>query len=121
MNWILVFVGGGCGCVCRWGLSLALKRYAAVLGGLPVHTLAANLLGCLCIGALMGWLTRHEWPELALLAVTGFCGGFTTFSTFSLETLELFRSGQMGMALLYVALSLLVCVPAVAAGYGLTR
>lgn len=114
---LLVFLGGGCGSVGRWGMSLWLKRYAVSLGGLPIHTLAANLAGCLLIGLLMNWLGRNGSQALPLLLVTGFCGGFTTFSTFSLETFELMRSGHIGMALLYLALSLLVCLAGVAIGY----
>lgn len=112
----MVFLGGGCGSVCRWGVSLGLKRHVVSIGGLPVHTLAANFLGCLLIGMFTAWLGRQQSPQLALLLVTGFCGGFTTFSTFSLESLSLLRSGQMGMGLLYVALSVLVCLAAVALG-----
>lgn len=112
----MVFLGGGCGSVCRWAISLGLKRHVVSLGGLPVHTLAANFLGCLIIGMFTAWLGRQQSPQLALLLVTGFCGGFTTFSTFSLESLSLLRSGQMGMGLLYVALSVLVCLAAVALG-----
>lgn len=117
---LLVFLGGGCGSIGRWGLSLCLKRYAVTLGGLPIHTLCANLAGCLIIGLLMGWLGKNGNANLSLLLVTGFCGGFTTFSTFSLETFEMMRSGQMGLAVLYIALSLLICVSAVALGGTIT-
>lgn len=116
MNILLVFLGGGCGSVGRWGISLWLKRYAATLWGLPVHTLCANMLGCFIIGLLTGWLSRNSHADLSLLLVTGFCGGFTTFSTFSLESFEMLRSGQTGLALVYVALSLVICVGAVAGG-----
>lgn len=115
----LVFLGGGCGSIGRWGLSLCLKRYTVTLGGLPVHTLAANLAGCLLIGLLANWIGRNSSQALPLLLVTGFCGGFTTFSTFSLETFELMRSGHLGMAALYLALSVLVCVAGVAIGYSI--
>ena len=118
---LLVFLGGGCGSVCRWGISLWLKRYAVSLGGLPIHTLAANLLGCMLIGMFTAWLAKQPNPQLALLLVTGFCGGFTTFSTFSLESLELFRAGQTGIALLYIAISMLVCLAGVGIGFWLNR
>lgn len=120
-NILLVFVGGGCGSLGRWGLSVWLKRYAATLWGLPVHTLCANLLGCVIIGFLMGWLSRHSNAELSLLLVTGFCGGFTTFSTFSLESFEMMRSGQTGLAVVYIAISLIVCVAAVVGGSMLSK
>lgn len=126
MNWtniLLVFLGGGCGSVGRWGISLWLKRYTATLWGLPIHTLCANLLGCFIIGLLTGWLSRNQmgagamnYASLSLLLVTGFCGGFTTFSTFSLESFEMLRSGQTWLAIAYVALSLVICLGAVAGG-----
>ena len=118
---LLVFVGGGCGSVGRWGMSLWLKRYAATLWGLPVHTLCANLVGCFIIGLLTGWLSRHSNADLSLLLVTGFCGGFTTFSTFSLESFEMLRTGQTGLALVYMALSLLICLGTVAGGVFLVK
>ncbi len=118
---LLVFLGGGCGSVCRWGISLWLKRYAVSLGGLPIHTLAANLLGCMLIGMFTAWLAKQPNPQWALLLTTGFCGGFTTFSTFSLELLDLLRTGHSGLAVLYLAVSLLVCVGAVAGGMMLLK
>ena len=109
----LVFLGGGCGSIGRWGLSLWLKRYAVTLGGLPVHTLAANLAGCLLIGLLAGLFVAG-----AVLVLRDMLHP-TTFSTFSLETFELMRSGHLGMAALYLALSVLVCVAGVAIGYSI--
>lgn len=123
-NWIhilVVFLGGGCGSISRWGISLWLKRYADSLGGLPIHTLAANFAGCLVIGLATAWLAKQPNATLALLLTTGFCGGFTTFSTFSLETLTLLRSGHPAMALLYLALSLLICVAAAALGMAIIK
>lgn len=121
MSIIWVFLGGGCGSICRWGLSLWLKRFAVTLGGLPVHTLAANLLGCMLIGLFTAWLAKQPNPQMALLLTTGFCGGFTTFSTFSLEMLDLLRSGHAGMAVLYLVLSLLVCAGALVLGMSLVK
>ena len=118
---ILVFLGGGCGSLGRWGLSLWLKRYAATVAGLPVHTLCANLLGCLLIGLLMGWLGKTGNNMLPLLLVTGFCGGFTTFSTFSLELVEMMRQGQWGLAVGYLALSLAICLGATALGLAIVK
>lgn len=86
-----------------------------------MHTLVANLLGCIAIGLFAAWMAKQPNPQLALLLVTGFCGGFTTFSTFSLESLELLRAGQTGMALLYIAVSMLVCLAGVGIGFWLNR
>lgn len=118
---LLVFLGGGLGCTARYGLSVWLKPYAATCGGFPWHTFAANLLGCLLIGLLTGWLSQRQADWLPLLLVTGFCGGFTTMSTFSLESINLFRNGQAGMALLYAGITLAVCFAAVALGLFLAK
>lgn len=112
----MVFLGGGCGSIGRWGLSLWIKRFAAEWGGFPIHTLAANFAGCLIIGLCTAWLAKQPNASLALLLVTGFCGGFTTFSTFSLESLSLLRSGNLAMGLLYMAASLCLCIAATALG-----
>ncbi|MDR1283301.1 MAG: fluoride efflux transporter CrcB [Opitutaceae bacterium] len=106
----LVAFGGGLGSVARFLLS----AYAS--GGtpgwrFPVGTFLVNLAGCLVIGAL--WAAAERWPvvltpHLRLLLFTGVLGGFTTFSSFGLETVLLLRRGETGVAGLYVALSL-VC------------
>ena len=120
MSLLLVAAGSAAGGACRWLLSGALQRAA-----FPTGTLAVNALGCL----LAGWLAaRLGEPAAAgpghaarLLLVTGFCGGFTTFSAFSLETLRLAQEGRGGRALAYVAASLLLGMAGVAAGWALGR
>lgn len=111
----LVFVGGGFGSVCRYALSVWLKPLAH--HGFPVHTFSANVLGCLLIGLLMGLLAKHPGQSWQLLLVTGLCGGFTTFSTFSSECFALFRGGDVLMGLAYAVSSLAVCLIMVAAGF----
>lgn len=101
-NLFLVFLGGGAGSLCRY---LAGRLLSMPGGRFPLSTLCVNMAGCLLIGLLAGWLTRRGEPAFYLLAVTGFCGGFTTFSTFSLETLTLFRQGQPVLAVAYILLS----------------
>lgn len=118
---LLAFLGGGLGCTARYGLSVWLKPYAAPCGGFPWHTFAANLLGCLLIGLLTGWLSQRQESWLPLLLVTGFCGGFTTMSTFSLESISLMRSGQTALGFLYAAATLAVCFAAVALGLFLAK
>ena len=103
----MVFLGGGMGCVGRYAISLWIKKYAT---GIPIHTLVANMVGCIIIGLVMGILAKHPNQVVSLLLITGFCGGFTTFSTFSLESLNLLRSGAVGMGLFYMGLSLVACV-----------
>ncbi|MGB3546424.1 MAG: CrcB family protein [Saprospiraceae bacterium] len=110
MNLLYVFLGGGLGSVCRYSLT-KLVPYAG--SGFPWATFAANLLACALLGLglafAIGTRPGGGWSSGArLLILTGFCGGFSTFSTFSAETLELVRNGEIGMAAAYVSLSLLL-------------
>ncbi|KGT86667.1 camphor resistance protein CrcB [Erwinia typographi] len=90
---IAVAIGGSAGSVLRWILGVRLN---ALFPNLPPGTLAVNLIGGLIIGAAMAFFLRN--PELdptwKLFIATGFCGGLTTFSTFSLEVVTLMQSGQ---------------------------
>ena len=96
---LLVGLGGALGSMARYGVGLALPST-----GFPYATLAVNVIGCFCIGMAMPAAARLEAlsPELRLLVVVGFLGGFTTFSAFGNETVALLRSGG-GVALLNVA------------------
>jgi len=104
----LVAAGGGLGAVCRYLASLALLRGAS--HGFPLGTLAVNLLGCLLIGLWAGLAARHAWlnGEARLFLVTGVLGGFTTFSAFGLEALQLLRRGDFALAGLYVGTSVVL-------------
>ena len=115
---LLVALGGGVGAVCRYGLSLL-----PISTKFPWGTLLANLAGALIIGFLAGWAARvsHFPPELNLLLKTGFCGGFTTFSTFSLEAVTLFQNGRYLLGGAYVLLSVALCVAGVLLGQCLAR
>ncbi|MCC6462912.1 MAG: fluoride efflux transporter CrcB [Saprospiraceae bacterium] len=95
------FIGG----VARYLLGQWVQAKAAT--AFPYGTLAVNVLGCLAIGLVLGWSVRHSPPvEWRFFLATGFCGGFTTFSTFSNETLALLREGQTAAASAYVVASL---------------
>ncbi len=114
---LCVFIGGGTGSVCRYAIGAYLLK--GTDGRFPWATLTPNTLGCLIIGALLA-LARHKDAGLAqLLLVTGFCGGFTTFSTFSADTLRLLREGQHAASLTYMSLSLAAGLACTAAGYAL--
>jgi len=115
----LVALGGGFGAACRYLLSGLLMRGAA--GGFPFGTLTVNLIGCLLIGLWAGLATRHAWlnGELRLLLVSGVLGGFTTFSAFGLESLQLFKRGEMVLAWCYVGGSVLLGLIMVAMGWWL--
>ncbi len=101
---LYVCLGGALGALLRYSFALALKPGTA--DGFPVHTLTVNLIGCLCIGWVFGWLAIHGFDHtINLFVVTGILGGFTTFSSFSAETLMLFKSGFPLKAIIYVGLS----------------
>ena len=100
MNFLAVGLGAAFGAWFRWGLSLLLN---ALLPSLPLGTLAANLIGGLLIGIVMGMAEPlHLSVTLRLLIVTGFLGGLTTFSTFSAEAVGTVMRGEFGWAILLV-------------------
>ncbi len=120
---VLVFLGGGLGSLLRWGCGLACAR---VLGtAFPYGTLVVNVLGALVMGILarvllvQGSALPDAGAAARLLLMTGFLGGFTTFSAFSLEVFQLWQRGEAGLALLYVGVSLGLSVAMVVFGYGL--
>jgi len=101
-----VFIGGGTGSVLRWFLGMKLNP---LHNAIPIGTLTANLAGAFIIGMGLAWFNRmtHIDPLWKLLITTGFCGGLTTFSTFSAEVVFLLQDGRAGWALLNVAVNLL--------------
>ena len=118
---LLVFFGGGLGSICRFGLS---SGVGAVFGKhFPYGILVCNLIGCFVIGLLAAYFAKTHMidhivtPHLKALFITGFLGGFTTFSSFSLDTLYLFHSGQWEKAILYMVLILALSILAVFAGF----
>ena len=115
---LLVCLGSGLGGICRFLLAMLIK---SPVDSFPSATLVTNLIGCLCIGLFLGLSVKHHWlsKELQSLLVTGFCGGFTTFSTFSNEALTLLRSDAFLMFALYVGLSIILGLCLVAVGYWL--
>lgn len=118
----ILIVGGGSffGGAARYVLSLLMKELGK---GFPWATLAANLLGCLIIGCLWGFFSRigNESGNWALFLTVGFCGGFTTFSTFSKEALIMLQSGNVWGFAAYVAVSVIIGIALLALGYCLTR
>ena len=110
------FLGGAA----RYVVSLLMKDLGK---SLPWATLAANLLGCLLIGCLWGLFSRggNEGSNWALFLTVGFCGGFTTFSTFSKEALIMLQAGNTWGFACYVATSVIFGIALVAVGYILMR
>ncbi|MEH3117915.1 MAG: fluoride efflux transporter CrcB [Methylorubrum populi] len=105
MNTLLVFLGAGLGGVMRHGVNLAAVRLGS---NLPWGTLGINVVGSVLMGFVAGWFAlRGGSPQVRLFIATGILGGFTTFSTFSLEAFTLMQRGDWAAALAYVLVSLL--------------
>ncbi|SFK70373.1 fluoride efflux transporter CrcB [Methylorubrum salsuginis] len=108
MNTLLVFLGAGLGGVLRHGVNFAAVRLGS---SFPWGTLGINVLGSVLMGVVTGWFAlRGGPPQARLFLATGMLGGFTTFSTFSLEAFTLIERGDWGAALAYVLISLLAGV-----------
>lgn len=100
---IWVMLGGALGSACRYGLSLLFPAGNAVF---PFVTLSINLVACFVLGFLVGWAGKQgSAPEMRQALEVGFCGGFSTFSTFSKETMGLVDQGLWGCALAYILAS----------------
>jgi CrcB protein len=121
MNYLIVFLGAGVGGAARHGVNVLSARLVGT--GFPTGTLVVNALGCLLMGLIAGTFAfrGHLPQEMRLFLTTGILGGFTTFSTFSLDAALLWERGETGLAALYVGASLLLSLAGVAAGLGLTR
>ncbi|EAU54168.1 fluoride efflux transporter CrcB [Mariprofundus ferrooxydans] len=116
-----VAIGGAAGAVARWLMASAIQRVAG--GAFPWGTFAVNALGSFLLGFLFVWLIeRSTAGELLRLAITvGFLGAFTTFSTYSLESVRLLQEGAFQMAFGNIAGQLLVCLPLAWLGVQLAR
>jgi CrcB protein len=118
-NLLLVAVGSGIGGAARYGLSVAVP-YDPTADPLPFATLIANILGSIVIGLIAGLSLRGGLLEgntgANLFLATGFCGGFTTFSAFSLQTVDLIRQDEPYLALTYVAVSVIACAVGTVSG-----
>ena len=117
MNALFIFLGGGTGSVLRYLVGMWIDSTA-----FPWATFAVNAVGSLAIGLFGGWAARFGWSEaLRLSLTTGLCGGFTTFSTFSKESLAIAEAGRWSAFAAYAFGSVAVGIAAVALGYWTAR
>ncbi|MBI1227838.1 MAG: fluoride efflux transporter CrcB [Bacteroidetes bacterium] len=113
-TYFYVFIGGGLGSICRFGIGHLTSGYRWQF---PWATLMANLLACFLLGTLVMLNAKGKLHgPLTVLLMAGFCGGFSTFSTFSNETVQMLIEGQILKAGAYVSASMLVCFLAVYLG-----
>jgi CrcB protein len=115
-SFLVVFLGGGLGSVIRFSLNKWISSLHTQ--HFPWGTLTINVAACLVLGVVVG-LADHKQiisPLVRLFWIVGFCGGFSTFSTFSNETLELIQNGFTASSLIYIATSVLLCIGATYGG-----
>lgn len=115
---LLVGLGGGVGSVLRFLTSEITHKYYSE--PFPLATFIINILGCFCIGMLVNLIPVQN-QTLKLLLMVGFCGGYTTFSTFARESFDLIQNNQTGIAFLYTLASCIVGVCAVWLGILATK
>ena len=115
MIYLLIALGGAAGSLMRYLAGGAIQARSA--SGFPIGTMIVNVSGCFLIGVLIRqFLNMQLSHELRALLIVGFCGGFTTFSTFSAETVGLIEGGEYARAITYVLLSVTLCLLATLAG-----
>jgi len=117
---LYIGAGGAIGSILRYLISLAIKNGSATF---PWATLTVNIVGCLLIGLLYGITSRTPEinQQINLFLTVGLCGGFTTFSTFSKESIILLQSGNNILCAIYIIASVVIGIAAVAIGYWLMK
>lgn len=120
-TYLLVFAGGGLGALCRFAATSFIGRWAGTT--FPWGTMFVNVAGSLVMGLVIAWLALRSSGDahLRLLLATGFLGGFTTFSAFSLDAVSLYEQGAISAAAGYIAASVVVSILALFAGLFIGR
>lgn len=119
LNLTLVALGGALGSSLRYLVGLGIVR--TVASGFPLGVLPVNVIGSFVMGAWVVYAHKQGWGVGNLFVMTGFLGGFTTFSAFSLETVTLIERGQLGQAVLYMGLSVGLSILGLMAGLAAAR
>jgi len=123
MSWqaiLLTGAGGFVGSILRYLTGEILRKFWE--NPFPVGTMVVNVLGSLIIGIVAGWLAKSSMGDswLKFMIITGFCGGFTTFSSFTFENLQLLKSGNYTTSAIYIFSSIILGLVAVFLGYSIT-
>jgi len=105
---LVIWLGGGIGSVFRYLMQVGVNKFVTIT--FPTGTFMVNILGCFIIGLFYALADKYEWVtfEWRLFLITGLCGGFTTFSSFSYESVSLFRQGSYTYLALYIGLSVIL-------------
>lgn len=119
MNIIYVFLGGGLGAVSRYLLS---QYFYKPENSFPLPTLFINILGAFLIGLVSALGEKHNLnPKIIVFLKVGLCGGFTTFSTFSMEAFDLLQKGKNTMAFSYMILSIVLCLASIFVAHSIVK
>ena len=115
-NIFYIFLGGGFGSILRYAIS---KLFMADKSSFPWSTLIANFIGCFIIGIVLGWFinSNKQYSDLYVFLSIGFCGGLTTFSTFSVEGLAYLKNGDLFIFITYLLFSIIGSILLTALGY----
>ena len=117
-NLIFIFIGGGLGSALRFAFSVLVNEDQIKW----IPTLMVNLIGCTLLGLFFGLNEKESFSNIwYLLLATGFCGGLTTFSTFSLEAFQLFKAHQITQGVIYIVVSIVAGILCSVLGYFLSR
>lgn len=108
---LFVFLGGGVGSLIRYGISSLMTGFSQRF---PFGTLLVNVISCILLGYLIGIASKNILsPEMKLFLMVGLCGGFSTFSTFTAESFQLFNTGNALYGIIYMTASFLLCLLAI--------
>ncbi|MBD79381.1 MAG: fluoride efflux transporter CrcB [Crocinitomicaceae bacterium] len=120
-NFLLIFLGGGLGSVLRFVIAQYITR--KIESGIPWGTLVVNIAGSLILGALTGFIHKMNLSgsQYTIFFTIGFCGGFTTFSTFAFENMQLIKNGDWTQVILYTLASVILGILAAFVGFALLK